>query len=168
MANVFDNITGVKHVVAESSLLHATEVGHIYSLRCHEDLDNGSIVCVGDYATDYADGQVFESKEYVQGEAPYLVLTPPFNYNSDRKYYQDECYFYNAKGEIARAYQLHLHDIFTVSEEAFVATPVVGQFVDATYALTDSAPAGFAGEVIAVVNYTNSKSYRIAVRSLGM
>lgn len=167
--NVFDNIQGVKHVVAESSLLHATEVGHIYSLKCHEDLDNGSIVCVGDFASEYADGQVFNSKAYVAGEAPYFVLTPPMGYNADRKSYQDECYFYNAKGEIARAYQLHLHDIFTISEDAFAAAPVVGQFVDATYALSDEAPAaGFVGEVISVVNYTNSKSYRIAVRSLGM
>lgn len=166
--NVFDKIQGDKHVVAESSMLHATEVGHIYSLKCHEDLDNGSIVCVGGFATEYADGQVFNSKAYVEGEAPYLVLTPALGYNSDRKEYQDECYFYNAKDEIARAYQLHLHDIFTVSEDAFATAPTVGQFVDATYALTDEAPAGFAGEIIAVVNYTNSKSYRIAVRSLGM
>ena len=167
--NVFDKIQGTKHVVAESSLLHATEVGHIYSLRCNEDLDNGSIVCVGDYVTEYADGQVFEAKAYVEGQAPYFILTPALGYNSDRKEYQDECYFYNAKGEIARAYQLNVPDIFTVSQEAFAATPVVGQFVDATYALTDEAPeAGFVGEVIAVVNYTNSKSYRIAVRSLGV
>jgi hypothetical protein len=128
-----------------------------------EDTDNGTIVAVGAHV----EGQLYKAKAYAEGDKPYFVLTPPLAYNG-KKAWSDEKYFYNAKGEIARAYQLHLHDIFTVSEEAFVATPVVGQFVDATYALTDSAPAGFAGEVIAVVNYTNSKSYRIAVRSLGM
>lgn len=167
--NVFDNIKGVAHQVCESSLLHATEVGHIYSLKCHEDLDNGSIVCVGDFTGEFADGQVFDSKAYVEGEAPYLVLTPPIGYNADRREYQEEKYFYNAQGEIARAYQLHLHDIFTISEDAFATTPVVGQFIDASYALSDEAPAtGFVGEIISVVNYRLSKSYRIAVRSLGM
>lgn len=165
MANVFDNIVGVPHAVAESSMLHATEAGHIASLKCHEDLDNGSIVCMGDFVEE----QVFASKAYVAGERPYLVLTTPIGYNSDRRIYQDEQYFYNAKDEIARAYQLELHDIFTVSEVAFAAAPEVGQFVDADYAVTADAPAsGFYGEVIEVVNYTNYKSYRIIVRSLGM
>ena len=165
MANVYDLVVGTPHVVAESSMLHATEAGHIASLKCHEALDNGSIVCMGDFVEE----QVFASKAYVAGERPYLVLTPPMGYNSDRRTYQDEQYFYNEKDEVARAYQLEVHDIFTVSEVAFVDAPAVGQFVDADYAVTDSAPAaGFYGEVIEVVNYTNYKSYRIIVRSLGM
>lgn len=165
MANVFDKIVGTPHVVAESSMLHATEAGHIASLKCHEDLDNGSIVCMGNFVEE----QVFASKAYVAGERPYIVLTPPMGYNSDRRIYQDEQYFYNAKDEIARAYQLEMHDIFTVSEVAFAVAPVVGQFVDADYAVSDAAPeAGFCGEVIEVVNYTNYKSYRILVRSLGV
>ena len=166
MANVFDNIVGEAHVVAESSMLHATEAGHIASLKCHEDLDNGSIVCMGDFVEE----QIFASKAYVAGERPYLVLTPPIGYNSDRRIYQDEQYFYNAKDEVARAYQLELHDIFTVSEVAFAgAVPAVGQFVDADYAVSDAAATdAFCGEVIEVVNYTNYKSYRILVRSLGM
>ena len=62
MANVFDKIVGAKHAVAESSLLKATEVGHIYSLKCHEDLDNGAIVSVGEWVS----AQVFNSKNHVE------------------------------------------------------------------------------------------------------
>ena len=165
MANVFDKIVGEKHCVAESSLLKATEVGHIYSLKCHEDLDNGSIVCVGDWVS----AQVFSSKEYVAGEQPVFVLTPPLGYNSDRKEYQDECYFYNAVGEVARAYELHVGDIFTVSEEIFAGEPEVGKFIGADYAVAAKAPeAGFVGEIVEKVNYSNSVSYRVAVRSIGM
>lgn len=165
MANVFDKIVGAKHVVCESSLLKATGCGHIYSLKCHDDLDNGSIVSVGEWV----EAQVFNSKEYVAGSRPILVLTTPIGYNSDRKEYQDECYFYNAKGEIARGYELNEGDIFTVSKEAFSGAPEVGKFVDASYAVADAAgESGFVGEIVEKVVYTNSESYRVLVRSIGM
>lgn len=165
MANVFDNIVGTKHAVCESSLLKATKVGHIYSLKCHKDLDNGSIVSVGDWA----EAQVFNSKDYVAGEHPVLVLTPPIGYNSDRRIYQDECYFYNAQGEIARGYELYDGDVFTVSEDMFAGDPAVGKFIDATYTVAESAgDSGFVGEIIEKVNYTNSVSYRVFVRSIGV
>lgn len=160
--NVFDNITGVKHAVCESSLLKSTEVGHIYSLKCHEDLDNGSIVCVGNWV----EAQVFASKDFTAGERPVLVLTPPIGYNPEGK---DECYFYNAKDEIARGYELNDGDIFTVSEIAFSGTPEVGKFIDAAYTVADEAgESGFVGEIVEKVIYGASVSYRVFVRSIGM
>lgn len=163
--NVFDNIVGAKHAVAESSLLKSTITGHIYSLKCHKDLDNGSIVSVGDWV----EAQVFNSKDYVEGEHPILVLTTPIGYNSDRRSYQDECYFYNAKNEIARGYELHNGDIFTVSAEMFAGDPAVGKFIDGTYTVAEVAGGtGFVGEIVEKVNYTNSVSYRVCVRSIGM
>ena len=165
MANVFDKIVGAKHAVAESSLLKATEIGHIYSLKCHEDLDNGSIVSVGSWVS----AQVFNSKEYAAGEHPILILTPPMGYNSDRREYQDECYFYNAQGEIARGYELVDGDIFTVSADMFEGEPAVGSFIGADYVVVAEAPeAGFVGEIVGKVNYTNSVSYRVYVKSIGM
>ena len=163
MANVFDKITGTEHVVAESSRLKATTAGHIYDLKVTKDTDNGTIVCVGNHV----EGQVFEAKAYVAGEKPFLILTSPLAYNG-KKSWSDEKYFFNAEGEIARAYELHVDDIFTVSAEAFVGTPVVGQFVDASYTLSETAgESGFVGEIIEEVYYTNSTSYRILVRSIG-
>ena len=153
---------GEAHVVAESSRLKATVSGHIYDLKMTEDMDNGTIVAVGKFVEE----QVFEAKAYAAGDAPYLLLTPPLAYNG-RKAWSDEKYFYNAKGEIARAYELHKDDIFTVSADAFVGDPAVGKFVDATYTVTEVAPAsGFVGEIIEEVPYTNSKSYRILVREI--
>ena len=160
--NVFDNIQGTAHVVAESSRLKATTTGHIYDLEMIEDTDNGTIIAVGAHV----EGQVFKAKTYAAGDTPYLVLTPPLAYNG-KKAWSDEKYFYNARGEIARAYELHKDDIFTVSADAFTGSPEVGKYVDATYTVKESAPAtGFVGEIIEEVTYTNSTSYRILVREI--
>ena len=163
MANYFDNIADVTpHVVAESSRLKATTAGHIYDLEMIEDTDNGTIVAVGAHV----EGQVFKAKAFANGDKPYLVLTPPLAYNG-KKAWSDEKYFYNAKGEVARAYELHVDDIYTISADAFTGSPAVGKYVDATYAVVDSAPAtGFVGEIIEEVTYTNSTSYRILVREI--
>ena len=163
--NVFDNIQGTAHVVAESSRLKATTAGHIYDLEMIEDTDNGSIVAIG--ALSDLGVQVFKAKAYAAGEKPYLVLTPPLAYNG-KKAWSDEKYFYNAKGEVARAYELHLGDIYTVSADAFTGSPAVGKYVDSTYTVAEATTNihGFVGEIIEEVTYTNSTSYRILVREI--
>ena len=162
MANYFDNIKNVpEHVVAESSRLTATGVGHIYDLEMIADTDNGSIVAVGEHV----EGQVFKAEAYAAGKKPYLVLTPPLAYNGKRGQ-SDEKYFYNAKGDIARAYELYVGDIYTVSAKAFIGTPEVGKFVDATHTVAESAGNNYAGQIIEEVKYTNSVSYRIRVIKL--
>ena len=162
MANVFDLVKGDAHVVAESSRLKATTVGHIYDLKMAKATDNGTIVSVGEHV----EGQVFMAKDYVAGEKPYLVLTSPLAYNG-KKVWSDEKYFYNEKDEIARAYELHVGDIYTVSEEAFKGEPAEGKYVNATYTVADEAGStGFVGLITEEVNYTNSVSYRIRVMAL--
>jgi hypothetical protein len=164
MANVFDLVKGNAHVVAESSRLKATTAGHIYDLEMIEDTDNGSIVAIG--ARSDLGAQVFKAKAYAAGEKPYLVLTPPLAYNG-KKAWSDEKYFYNAKGEVARAYELGVDDIYAVSEDAFIGEPAVGKFVDASYTVAETAgESGFVGEIIEEVIYTNSISYRIIVRKI--
>ena len=164
MANVFDQIVGTEHVVAESSLLKSTISGHIYSLEAIADTDNGSIVSRGEWI----EPQVFKAKNYTAGEQPLFVLTPPLGYNSDRRTYQDEKYFYNATGERMRAYELCEGDIFTVSADAFTGSPEVGKYVDSTYTVAEATTNihGFVGEIIEEVTYTNSTSYRILVREI--
>lgn len=162
MANVFDLVQGTEHVVAESSRLKATTAGHIYDLKMIENTDNGTIVSIGDHV----EGQVYKAAAYAAGKAPYLVLTTPLAYNG-KKSWSDEKYFYNAAGEIARAYELHIDDIYTLSELAFKGTPAAGKYVGADYQVVDAAPeSGFVGEIIEEVNYTNSVSYRIRVVAL--
>lgn len=163
--NVFDNIQGTAHVVAESSRLKATTVGHIYDLEMIENTDNGSIVAIG--ALSDLGVQVFKAKAYAAGDTPYLILTPPLAYNG-KKAWSDEKYFYNAQGEVALAYELHKDDIFTVSADAFTGSPAVGKYVDSTYTVAEATTNihGFVGEIIEEVTYTNSTSYRILVREI--
>ena len=161
--NVFDNIQGTAHVVAESSRLKATTAGHIYDLEMIENTDNGTIVAVGAHV----EGQVFKAKAFANGDKPYLVLTPPLAYNG-KKAWSDEKYFYNANGEVARAYELYKDDIFTVSADAFTGAPAVGKYVNSTYTVAEATTNihGFVGEIIEEVTYTNSTSYRILVREI--
>ena len=164
MANYFDNIKNApEHVVAESSRLKATTAGHIYDLKMTKDTDNGTIVAVGTHV----EGQLFNAKDYAAGDKPYLVLTTPIAYNG-KKIWSDEKYFYNAKDEIARAYELYVDDIYTVSANAFTGTPAVGKYVDAAHEVADTAGStGFVGQIVEEVNYTNSVSYRVRVVKLG-
>ena len=164
MANYFDNIKNVpEHVVAESSRLKATTAGHIYDLEMIEDTDNGTIVAVGAHV----EGQLFKAKEYAAGDKPYIVITPPLAYNG-KKAWSAEKYFYNAKGEIARAYELNVDDIYTVSADAFTNEPAVGKFVDATHTVAaEAGSTGYVGQIVEKVEYTNSVSYRVRVVKLG-
>ena len=134
MANVFDLATGAVHAVCESSRLKATKTGHIYDLKCHKALDNGAIVGVGTHV----EGQVFNSKDYAAGDITCLILTPPFAYNGN-KYQSEEKFFYNEKDEIARAYELHVGDIYTISEAGLASGAAVGKYVNAAGAISASA-----------------------------
>ena len=160
MANVYDLATGAVHAVCESSRLKATKTGHIYDLKCHKDLDNGAIVGVGAHV----EGQVFNSKDYADGDIACLVLTVPFAYNGN-KYKSEEKFFYNAAGEIARAYELHVGDIYTISEAGLTGSPAVGAHVNAA-GVAGSAGDGFDGEIIEEVAYNNGMAYRIMVKAL--
>ena len=162
MANVFDLATGAVHAVCESSRLKATTAGHIYDLKCHTALDNGAIVGVGTHV----DGQVFNSKAYAAGDIACLVLTPPFAYNGNT-YKSEEKFFFNEAGELARAYELYVGDIYTISAAGLSGTPAVGKFIDATNKVADSAGStGFVGQIIEEVAYSNGNAYRILVKKL--
>ena len=51
----------------------------------------------------------------------------------------------------------------------FSGDPAVGKFINATYTVAEVAgDSGFVGEIVEKVNYTNSVSYRVFVRSIGM
>ena len=181
--NVFDNIVPVKHWVWESSRLGATNYyGHMADLKIEKDggRDNGEIVAAG--ALDTVNGvQVRVAKDAVAGQPLYLLLTPPFGYDTTRKGRTAECYFYNEKDEVARAYELQVHDIFTIPEEAITAlgtAPVVGNYVswDPTtrkYVESATLPTGIcACQIMDTAEHfnfaaaTQSVSYRLQVMSL--
>ena len=152
MAQSVINLTP-KHAVAGSTRLVGTKAvgGHgICDIRITLDLDNGSIIGKGAlekgevYAmaapTTFA-GKIIDKAangnwyvEVTSAENAYLVLTVPVTYYDYTHAMRDESTFYNANGDIVRAYKLFEGDVFELSAEGFLGTPaknaVVG--VDAT------------------------------------
>lgn len=139
------------HAVAFPSKIH---VGHLVNLVLQQNTDNGAIRGLGDYVSfdNYKDTDVttFEGKIIDKGTGTnnsYYVrvtkfdpLNPPLfvcevidnamtNYDSR---FKDDKLFYNAKGDVVRAYVLDsVADVFEVSAEGFVGTPAVGATVTA-------------------------------------
>lgn len=144
MATKFINF--VKHAVAGSSKLKATTAGHIYNIKIDTDLDNGSIVAKGDYVAP----EVYKAKDstgfagvildkaangnwYVEVTEPgdaLLLLNPPLIYEEYTTAMQHESNFYNAAGDIVRAYELYAGDIFELSAEGIDGEIVKGATVN--------------------------------------
>ena len=137
--------TAEKHAVAGSSKLKATIAGHIYNIQIEEDLDNGSIGAKGDYikpetykakeSTGFA-GVVLDKAAngnwYVEVKTPgdaLLLLQVPMLYEEYTTALKHESNFYNANGDIVRAYELYVGDVFEVSSEGFSGTPTKGATV---------------------------------------
>ena len=129
--------TAEKHAVAGSSKLKATIAGHIYNIQIEEDLDNGSIVAKGDYIKPETykakDSTGFKGKvlDKAAGDA-LLVLQVPMLYEEYTTALKHESNFYNANGDIVRAYELYVGDIFEVSAEGFSGTPAKESAVTVT------------------------------------
>jgi hypothetical protein len=135
----------VKHAVAGSSRLTATYAygGHgPVDIKITQDLDNGSIIGKGAnqagqvYAmaapTTFT-GKILHEKaangnfyvEVVTASNAYLVLTTPTTYYDWTERMKAESTFYNANGDVVRAYPLFPGDIFELSAEGFDGTPAV-------------------------------------------
>lgn len=142
MATNFLNFSK-KHAVCGSSKLKATTAGHIYNIKIEQDLDNGSVVAKGDYvapeyykakdSTGFA-GVILDKAAngnwYVEVTDPgdaLLLLQVPMIYEEYTTRMKHESNFYNASGDIVRAYELYKGDIFELSAEGFNGTPEKGK-----------------------------------------
>ena len=158
MASVFDitKLTANKHGVAESTMLKATNCGHFYNVVSTVDLDNGS-VCVLD-VENYKEDDCFEAAVAKTTDRIVLLLNPVKIYEDQYTEMQSEGYFFNAAGELIRAYEVVDTDRFSLSAEAFKedAEPAVGKYVvvDGTgyklnvVASNPGATHGFVGKII--------------------
>ena len=121
--------TAEKHAVAGSSKLKATIAGHIYNIQIEEDLDNGSIVAKGDYIKP----ETYKAKDSTGFAGVVLDKAANGNWYVEVKSPGDalkhESNFYNANGDIVRAYELYVGDVFEVSSEGFSGTPTKGATV---------------------------------------
>ena len=135
MASVFEKYMfgndKEKHGIAESTMLKATNCGNFYNVVGTVDLDNGS-VCVLD-VENYKEDDYFEAAVAKVTDKIVLLLNPVKIYEETYTEMQNEENFYNASGELIRAYEIYDTDRFSLSVEAFKAEPTsevaVGKYV---------------------------------------
>lgn len=131
-----------KHTVCGTSKLSATKGGrHIFNVKIGEDMDNGTIVAIGDLVDGSLDtyksknpagfngkilGVASNGSYYVQviaaGDAV-LLHNPELIYEEYSTQFQHASNFFNAKDDIVRGYQLEVGDIFELSATGFVTNP---------------------------------------------
>lgn len=140
--------TMTKHAVAFPSRVLAGSMGaHIFNITLNTAADNGNIIgrgawtsfdnyaeaaCPNGFAAKIVD-KAANGNWYVEvtavpstGEALLVYNSPIIPYESPREL-ADESNFYNASGEVVKAYTLTVGDVFEVSAEAFTGTPEKGK-----------------------------------------
>ena len=150
MATNFINFT--KHAVAGSSKLKATVAGHIYNIVADKNYDNGTLITKGDYVepetykagaaptnfvgkiVDVAANGNYYVEVVTSGDA-LLILSDPLIYEDYTSQMQAESNFFNAKGDVMRAYELYAGDIFELSAEGFDGSVAKGDTVKITATL---------------------------------
>lgn len=138
MASVFDlkKQFEEKHGVAESTLMLGTVNGaHFYNMVSNVALDNGSV--------SKFDVENYEGDDYFATEVPaiedeiVLLLNPVKIYEEFATQCQDEAYFYNAAGELIRAYEVKKSDRFSLSREAFKEDITASEVAVGKYVVVD-------------------------------
>lgn len=135
-----------EHATALPSNVLAQDYGaHIFNIKLESDCDNGNLVAAGEWDSfdvfKEAAATTFEGKIVQQmpngnylvlvtdpGDALLVYQKPLTPYESPRELTKESA-FYNAAGDIVRAYELRKWDRFEVSEAAFDGTPEVGKSV---------------------------------------
>jgi hypothetical protein len=168
------DIINANHIVAESTNILSTNFGggHIYSIVISEDMDNGLLVSRDIFANEEYEDEVWNMKAYAAGDEPLLLLAPPTMPMTELRGYATEDRFYNASGDVVRAYTLRVGDRFSLSEVAFDVAPKAKQYVtfDAAakqYVVGDAITEGqFCAQVLTVIPRTNMTMYKLQVMSL--
>lgn len=141
----------IKYTIAQHATANPAKVlarlggKHIYSVKLTSDTDNGNLIARGAWLGRdlYEEAAATKFTGIVRQQEPngnWLVeVTDPgdalFCYVAPiieeefNNTFKKESNFYNAKGDVVRAYELAVGDTLEVSEEGFSATPTAGAAV---------------------------------------
>ena len=157
----FDVSASLTHNIFFPSKLLASMGGkHQFDITTTAAHDNGVLVNRGSYLSfdNYQEASVASSNSFeglilgaddtnddqwyveVTADTDLVVLynSPVSPYGEER--FQNEASFYNASGDVVRAYGLAKGDIFSISKSAFTGTPTAGKtltFVSGKYVVGD-------------------------------
>ena len=140
------NLNVSEHAWGAPAKVLASEGGkHIYNILLTSDVDNTNFVAKGDWVSldlyEQATATTFKGiiqeqaangNWYVEvtdpGDALFVYTVPMIPY--DTKTLNNEKNFYNASGDVARAYELAVGDIIEISDLGFEGTAEVGAEID--------------------------------------
>ena len=118
------------------------QYGHVINLVMKSNMDNGTIAAKGNYvsfeqyeaaapAANSIKGIIREASaeggwyvEFTQlpSDPVYFVYNSPVSPYPEKEL-RDEALFYNATGDVTQGMELHLGDIVSLSDSAFIGTP---------------------------------------------
>jgi len=139
----------------------AVYTGHIFSVKAPEELQNGFVGHLGGFVNGEREVRTLEKPTTASIDQKGLVLIAhsPINYDESTMASASEQNYKIEAGEVVRAYELHEHDIFSVTKEGIDligANATVGNYVvaqDGSFKLKEVAtPVGteaFVGKIIA-------------------
>lgn len=138
------------HIIAFPSFIASAmgQYGHIINLVMQADTDNGTLATKGDYVSfeqykaaavtaNAVEGVIREaSKEggwFVEitklpADIVYWVYNSPISPYPEKEL-RDEGLFYNETGDVTQGMELHVGDLFSVTDPAFTGVPVAGKAV---------------------------------------
>lgn len=146
------------HVIVELRKIQASYNGNIESVQHTADMDNGSIINLGDLITGESELRAVATPATatLATEPVLLVASPEVCYEKGKSLKD----FYNEANKPARAYWLNRGDVFAINYAGIAClannTPVVGNYViqaDGSLKLTEANAIGatsFAGKIIAL------------------
>ena len=137
------NVSIAKHAVG--TVVKWSEK-HIFNIKITEDVDNSSFVGKGAFldldlyaqaapgtATGTIVGKAANGNYYVEiataAAGTLFVASVPMIEEDYSKKFQKESNFYNATGDVVRAYEIGYGDVLEISAEGFASTPNVGDAV---------------------------------------
>lgn len=138
------------HIIAFPSFIASAmgQYGHVINLVMQDDQDNGTLATKGDYVSfeqyeaaavedEAVEGVIREASAeggwYVEITAlpetlVFFVYNTPISPYPEREL-REEGLFYNAEGDVTQGMELHIGDMFSLSDAAFTGTPAAGAAV---------------------------------------
>jgi len=138
------------HIIAFPSFIASAmgQYGHVINLVMQADTDNGTLATKGAYVSfeqykaaavtaNAVEGVIREASAeggwYVEitklpADIVYWVYNTPISPYPEKEL-REEGLFYNETGDVTQGMELHVGDIFSVSDSAFTGTPVAGATV---------------------------------------
>lgn len=139
----------------------AVYTGHIFSVKAPEELQNGFVGHLGDFVNGEREVRNLEkpTKDSIDKKGLVLIAHSPINYDESTMASASEQNYKIEVGKVVRAYELHEHDIFSVTKEGINligANATVGNYVvaqDGSFKLKEVATLtgteAFVGKIIA-------------------